>query len=169
MLICASIILVVGPTVATSSKMLRSSASISVHLLPLKVGLTCITILSMILLWCISLIVILLKLTLTILRSLVSILWYKSSKLLGSTLTIVRSVASTLTWGIVIVIIRVFISISFICLLGFRSVMSLFLRFPFSVKCNLTMHCSVIPFIIQQPIQRPHLLERVYKPMCTSH
>ena len=37
------------------------------------------------------------------------------------------------------------------------------------VRRNLTMHCSVTPFIIQQPIQRPRLLERVYKPMRTSH
>ena len=37
------------------------------------------------------------------------------------------------------------------------------------VRCNLTMHCLVTPFIIQQPIWRPHLLERVYKPMHTSH
>ena len=35
------------------------------------------------------------------------------------------------------------------------------------VRCNLAVHCSVIPFIIWQPIQRPRLLERVYKPMCT--
>ena len=37
------------------------------------------------------------------------------------------------------------------------------------VRHNLTVHCSVTPFIIQQPIQRPCLLERVYKPMHTSH
>ena len=38
-----------------------------------------------------------------------------------------------------------------------------------TVRHNLTVHCSVTPFIIRQPIQRPHLLERVYKPMHTSH
>ena len=38
-----------------------------------------------------------------------------------------------------------------------------------SVRHNLTVHCSVTPFIIWQPIWRPHLLERVYKPMRTSH
>ena len=38
-----------------------------------------------------------------------------------------------------------------------------------SVRCNLTVHCSVTPFIIWQPIQRPRLLERVYKPMHMSH
>ena len=37
------------------------------------------------------------------------------------------------------------------------------------VRCNLTRHRSVTPFIIQQPIRRPHLLERVYKPMRTPH
>ena len=38
-----------------------------------------------------------------------------------------------------------------------------------AVRCSLAMHCLVTPFIIQQPIQRPRLLERVYKPMCTSY
>ena len=38
-----------------------------------------------------------------------------------------------------------------------------------NVRCNLTMHCSDTPFIIWQPIHRPHLLERVYKPMHTPH
>ena len=38
-----------------------------------------------------------------------------------------------------------------------------------SVRRNLAVHCSVTPFIIRQPIQRPRLLERVYKPMRTSH
>ena len=37
------------------------------------------------------------------------------------------------------------------------------------VRCNLTVHCSVTSFIIQQPIRRPYLLERVYKPMHTLH
>ena len=37
------------------------------------------------------------------------------------------------------------------------------------VRRNLTMHRSVTPFIIWQPIQRPRQLERVYKPMHTSH
>ena len=37
------------------------------------------------------------------------------------------------------------------------------------VRRNLTMHYSVTPFIIRQPIHRPHLLERVYKPMRTPH
>ena len=38
-----------------------------------------------------------------------------------------------------------------------------------TVRHNLAMHCSVTPFIIWQPIQRPRLLERVYKPMHTSY
>ena len=38
-----------------------------------------------------------------------------------------------------------------------------------NVRRNLAMHCSVTPFIIRQPICRPRLPERVYKPMCTSH
>ena len=134
-LICSSIVLEIGPTSAASSKMLRSSApasaSISIHLVPLKIGLTFATILCTILFQCASLIVIILKLMLTILRSLAFVLWYKPSKLSVSALTIIRSVASTLTWGIVVVIVRIFISISFICLLGFWWVLSLFLRFSF--------------------------------------
>ena len=134
-LICPSVVLEIGPTTAASSKMLRSSAlalaSISIHLIPLKIWLTCATILCTILLWCTSLIAIILKLTLTILRSLASVLWYKPSKLSVSALTIIRSAASTLTWGIVVIIVRIFVSVSFICLLGFWWVLSLFLRFSF--------------------------------------
>ena len=134
-LVCSSIVLEIGPTAAASSKMLRSlapaSASISIHLVPLKIWLMCTTILCMILLWCGSLIVIIVKLTLTILRSLASVSWNKPSKLSVSTLTIIKSVASTLTWGIVVVIVRIFVSISFIHLLGFWWVLSLFLRFSF--------------------------------------
>ena len=37
------------------------------------------------------------------------------------------------------------------------------------VRHNLNVHCSVTPFIIQQPIWMPRLLERVYKPVRTSH
>ena len=37
------------------------------------------------------------------------------------------------------------------------------------VRCNLAVHRSVTPFIIRQPIWRPRLLEKVYKPMRTSH
>ena len=37
------------------------------------------------------------------------------------------------------------------------------------VRCNLAVHRSVTPFVIRQPIRRPCLLERVYKPMRTSH
>ena len=37
------------------------------------------------------------------------------------------------------------------------------------VRRNLTVHRSVTPFVIRQPIQRPCLLERVYKPMHTLH
>ena len=89
-LICSSIILEILPAKATSSKLLRSStpasASICIHLIPLKVRLACATILCTILLWCASLIAVILKLTLTILRSLSSISWYKSSKLSVSAL-----------------------------------------------------------------------------------
>ena len=132
-LIHSSIVLIIGPTMTASSEMLRSTAtaSVCVALIPLKIGLMSIGVLSTILLWCTSLVAIILKLMLTILRSLVSISGCKSSKLSVFALTIIRSAALTLTWGIVIVIVTVFICISFICLLGFWWVLSLFLRFSF--------------------------------------
>ena len=37
------------------------------------------------------------------------------------------------------------------------------------VRRNLTMHRLVTPFIIRQPIRRPCLLERVYKPIRSPH
>ena len=37
------------------------------------------------------------------------------------------------------------------------------------VRSNLAMHLLDTPFVIWQPIQRPCLLERVYKPICTPH
>ena len=43
------------------------------------------------------------------------------------------------------------------------------LKLNLNVRRNLAVHCSVTPFIIQQPIWRPHLLERVYKLMHTLH
>ena len=134
-LICSSIILEVLPAVAASSKLLRSStpalASICIHLIPLKIRLACTTILCTILLQCASLISIILKLILTILRSLSSVSWYKSSKLSISALTIIRSMASTLTWGIMVIIVRAFIIVSVIHLLNFWWVLSLILRFSF--------------------------------------
>ena len=99
-LIGASIILEIVPATGASSKLLRTSAlasaSVCIYLVSLKIRFTCATILCMILLRCASVIVVILKLTLTILRSLSSVSWYKSSKWSVSTLTIIRSVASTL-------------------------------------------------------------------------
>ena len=99
-LIGASIILEIVPAMGTSSKLLRTpalaSASVCIYLVPLEIWFTCATILCTILLRCASVIAVILKLTLTILRSLSSILWYKSSKWSVSTLTIIRSAASTL-------------------------------------------------------------------------
>ena len=37
------------------------------------------------------------------------------------------------------------------------------------VRSNLDTHLLDTPFTIRQPIWRPHLLERVYKPICTPH
>ena len=99
-LISASIVLEVLPTMGMSSKLLRTpapaSASVCIYLVPLKIWFTCATILCTILLWCTSLIAVILKLMLTILRSLSSISWYKSSKWSVSALTIIRFAASTL-------------------------------------------------------------------------
>ena len=99
-LIGASVILKILPAMGLSSEMLRfptpASALVYVYLVPLKVWFTCATILCTILLRCASLIVVILKLTLTILRSLSSISWYKSSKLSVPALTIIRSAALTL-------------------------------------------------------------------------
>ena len=99
-LIGASVILEILPAMGTSSKLLRTpapaSASVCVYLVPLEIRFTCATILCMILLQCASLIAVILKLMLTILRSLSSISWYKSSKWSVSALTIIRSAASTL-------------------------------------------------------------------------
>ena len=99
-LIGASIILEIVPAIGTSSKLLRTpapaAASVCVYLVPLEIWFTCATILCTILLWCASVVAVILKLTLTILRSLSSVSWYKSSKWSVSTLTIIRSAASTL-------------------------------------------------------------------------
>ena len=99
-LIGASVILEILPAMGASSKLLRSpahdSASVCIYLVPLEVLFTCATILCTILLQCASLIAVILKLMLTILRSLSSISWYKSSKWSVSTLTIIRSATSTL-------------------------------------------------------------------------
>ena len=99
-LIGASIILKIVPATGASSKLLRTpapaSASVCVYLVSLEIWFTCATILCTILLRCTSVIVVILKLMLTILRSLSSVSWYKSSKWSVSTLTIIRSAASAL-------------------------------------------------------------------------
>ena len=56
-----------------------------------------------------------------------------------------------------------------IYLSGHQSTQSTWPRNPIFVRHNLTMHRSVTPFVIRQPIWRPCLLEKVYKPMRTSH
>ena len=99
-LIGTSIILEILPAMGVSSKFLSTPAlalaSVCIYLVPLEIRFTCATIFCTILLPCASLIVVILKLTLTILKSLSSILWYKSSKWSVSALTIIRSAASTL-------------------------------------------------------------------------
>ena len=97
-LISASIILEVLPAMGTSSESLMTLtpalALVCIYLVPLEIWLTCATILCTILLRCASLIVVILKLMLTISRTLSFISWYKSSKLSAFTLT--RSAALTL-------------------------------------------------------------------------
>ena len=99
-LIGASIILEIVPAMGTSSKLLRTPApalaSVCIYLVPLEIWFTCATKLCTILLQCASVIAVILKLMLTILRTLSSISWYKSSQWSVSTLTIIRSAASTL-------------------------------------------------------------------------
>ena len=99
-LICASVILEIVPATGTSSKLLRTPtlalASVCVYLVLLEIQFMCTTILCTILLRCASVIAVILKLMLTILRSLSSISWYKSSKWSVSALTIIRSAALTL-------------------------------------------------------------------------
>ena len=99
-LIGASVILEIIPAMGTSSKLLRTPApalaSVCIYLVSSEIRFTCATILCTILLRCTSVIAVILKLTLTILRSLSPISWCKSSKWSVSTLTIIRSVASTL-------------------------------------------------------------------------
>ena len=99
-LIRASIILEVLPAMGMSSKLwwtpAPASASVCISLVALEIRFMCTTILCTILLQCASLIAVVLKLTLTILKSLSSISWGKSFKLSVSALTIIRSVASTL-------------------------------------------------------------------------
>ena len=99
-LIGASVILEIVPATGVSSKLLRTpapaSASVCVYLVPWEIWFTCTTILCTIFLRCASVIAVILKLMLTILRSLSSISWYKSSKWSVSALTIIRSAALTL-------------------------------------------------------------------------
>ena len=97
-LISASVILEIVPAMGVSSKLLRipapALASVCIYLVPLEIQFTCATILCTILLRCTSVIAVVLKLT--ILRSLSSVSWYKSSKWSVSALTIIRSAALTL-------------------------------------------------------------------------
>ena len=62
----------------------------------------------------------------------------------------------------IIVCIAIVIIVMYFCCMKCRHTCTI-------VRCNLTMHCLVTPFVIWQPICRPRLLERVYKPMRTSH
>ena len=138
-LVRAIVTLIIVLTTTMSSELLRTpamaSTSVVVCLTSLKVGLVAVAILHTVLLKCASLKSIILKLTLIILRSLASASLCETSKLSVTALTIKRSAAMNLTWGsiiiIVIIIVRAIVHVHFICLLGFRWVLSLILRFSF--------------------------------------
>ena len=106
-LICSTATLIIGSAMTASSKLLRTpataSTSVAICLISLKVGFAIIAILSTVLLKCASLKSIILELTLTILRSLVSVSLCETSKLSVPTLTIKGSAASTLTCGSIII------------------------------------------------------------------
>ena len=122
-----------------SSNLLRTpataSSSVAICLIYLKKGFAVGAILITVILRCASLRSIILKLALVILKSFASASLREASELPVTTLTIKRSVASILTWGsviiIVVIVIRTIITIGFLCLLGFRWVLSKTLRFPF--------------------------------------
>ena len=132
-----------------SSKFLRTpamaSASVAICLISLKIGFAASAVLSMVLLKCASLKSIILKLALIILRSLAFVSLCETSKLSVTALTIKRSVALILTWGsiiiIVIIIVRAIICVSFVCLLCFRWVLSLILRFSFKFTSTSGLFC----------------------------
>ena len=138
-LVRAIVTLIIGPTMTASSELLKTPAttltSVVIWLTSLKVRFVDVAILHMVLLICTSLKSIILKLMLIILRSLASASLCETSKLTVTTLNIKKSAAMTLTWGsiiiIVIIIVRAILCVRFICLLGFRWVLSLILRFSF--------------------------------------
>ena len=63
------------------------------------------------------------------------------------------------------------ISGAYLEMLDFFSSLAVFSnkKVVYSVRSNLAMHPSDTPFAIRQPIRRPHLLGRVYKPIRTPH
>ena len=132
-----------------SSGLLRTPAtalsSVVICLTSLKIGFAVGAVLSTVLLICASLKLIVLKLMLIILRSLASASLCEASKLSVTALTIERSAATILTWGsiiiIVVIIVRAIISIGFVCLLGFRWVLSMTLRFSFTLGLPLPLVC----------------------------
>ena len=117
--------LIIGSAMTVSSELLRTpataSASVAICLISMTVGFVIVAILSTVLFKCASLKLIVLKLMLTILRSLASVSLCETSKLSVPALTIKGSVASTLICGsvsiIVVIIVRAIICISFICFL----------------------------------------------------
>ena len=92
------IILVIGPTMTTSSCLLRTPAkalsSVGICLISLEIGFVVVTILIMVTLICASLEPIVLKLVLIVLRSLASASLCEASELSATALTVKRSAAS---------------------------------------------------------------------------
>ena len=112
-----------------------ASTSVGMWLISLEIGFAVATILIMATLICASLKPVVLKLALIVLRSLASASLCEASELLAATLTSKRSATLILTWGsiiiIMIIVIRVIVSVCFICLLVFWWVLSVTLRFSF--------------------------------------
>ena len=80
-------------------------------LITLEVGFAVVTVLITVTLICTSVKSVILELTWMILRSLASALLCEASELSATTLTIKRSLASTLTWGSVIIIMVIIIGV----------------------------------------------------------
>ena len=87
------------------------SSSVGIRLISLEIGFVVATVLITATLICASLKPVVLKLTLIVLRSLASALLCEASKLSATALTIKRSVALILTWGSIIIIMIIIVSV----------------------------------------------------------
>ena len=109
--------------------------TVGIWFISLKIGCVVATVLITATLMCTFLKPVVLKLAFIVLSSLASASLCIASELSATALTIKRSGTSILTWGniviIMIIVIRVIVSVCFICLLVFWWVLSVTLRFSF--------------------------------------